>query len=99
MRKILGIVMLFLASMLLFGCAIKNVSEVKKEEMVGETVTVEGVVKTSFKLGTISGYILEMEGGELTVSSKNLLEEGKKVTVKGVVMKELLVGYYLLAKE
>ena len=99
MKKVLGIILLVLVSMLLFGCAITKVADVKKEDMIGKTVTVSGTVKSTFKLGTLSGYSLELEDGELWIASKSLPVEGKKISVKGVVMQELIVGYYVKAIE
>jgi hypothetical protein len=97
--RYLILIAILISALFLSGCAITKVSEIKTESMVGETVRVSGEVKSTFKVGSLSGYVLQLEDGELWIASKSLPEEGKKVTVKGIVMKELIVGYYVLAKE
>lgn len=95
---------LALAMVLFFGClgsAPLKVSDIttNPEKYLGEKVTVSGIVKNSFKIGKLSGFTLEDNDSAILVSSDMLPAEGKNVTVSGTVMKEMLVGYYVLAKE
>ncbi|MFA6088241.1 MAG: hypothetical protein WC755_00125 [Candidatus Woesearchaeota archaeon] len=99
MKKILTIILLVLVSALLFGCAVTKVADIKKEDMIGKTVSIHGTVKSTFKLGSLSGYTMTMEDGELLVSSKSLPAEGKEMSVKGVVMKDSIIQYYIKANE
>lgn len=93
--KTLAIFALFAILLILTGC-VKSISEIKKPEYVGKTVTVRGTVKSSFKIGSISGYTITDESGEsIGVSSEELPQEGKTITVKGVLIKDTIFGYYI----
>lgn len=89
---------LFLTTLLLLsGCSVDDISDIKSEEFVGKTVTVKGIVQDSIKLGKLSGYTLKDDfNNTISISSKNLPEDGSTKTVKGVLMKELIIGYYIL---
>jgi len=82
---------------ILSGCA-KTVSEVKSPDFVGKQVSIKGTVQNTIKLGQLSGYTLKDDTGSIAVSSKSLPEEGAKITAKGTLMKDTLLGYYILAK-
>ncbi len=75
--------------------AAQKISEVKTEENIGKTVTVKGEVKTVIKIGQLSGYTLEDESGTIAVSSQELPKEGETITVKGTLIKDTLLGYYI----
>lgn len=91
------VLILFLAS----GCGFVSVRELKEnpEKYLGKEITVTGVVTNSIKIGTLSGFSLKDEEYSINVQSKELPAEGKKVTVQGVVMKEVFLGYYIYAKK
>ncbi len=96
------LISILLAFCLLFGCmGLTTVKEIKDnpEAYLGEQVSVKGTVKDTFKLGKLSGFKLQDGNHSIMVSSEELPNEGKEVVVKGTVMKEILVGYYILAKE
>jgi len=87
--------MLLCSMMILSGCASMKISDVRDDDNVGKKVTVTGIVETSTKLGSISGYTLKDDSGRIYVSSSKLPEEGRKVTASGIVMKDTLLGYYI----
>jgi len=86
-------------SFLLIGCT-TNISDIKKnpEKYVGKRVTVSGTAKNVIKLGTISGFSLEQDGERIPVGSKRLPLENTKVVVKGTVVKDTFLGYYIMAE-
>ncbi|MBU0535380.1 MAG: hypothetical protein KKE20_00280 [Nanoarchaeota archaeon] len=91
------IILLALCVMLiLVGCA-KDINDVKTQENIGKKVTVSGTVEQTVKLGKLSGYIIKDETGSIGVSSQSLPAEGSKITVKGVLMKDTLLGYYIIS--
>lgn len=92
--KLLSFFLLLSALFLLTACA-SSIEEIKNPDNVGKKVTVSGTVKTSFKLGSISGYILEDETDSIGVSSQELPKEGTKKTVRGVLIKDTIFGYYV----
>jgi len=72
-----------------------SVADIKSEDYVGETVKVRGEVKTVVKIGSLSGFTLEDSSGSIPVSSDDLPKEGDKITVKGVLIRDTLFGYYI----
>lgn len=102
-RKIkttVGIAVLVVAVLLLAGCAVQSISDIKNEEMVGEQVTVTGTVKETLKIGDISGFTLEDDSGaEIKVASESLPNEGTSITVTGTVVHDSLFGYYIQRDE
>ncbi len=99
--KILFAILVFA---LFFGCIgpqVMSVGELSKStsDHLGEKVHVKGTVENTFKLGKLSGFKLVDGNDSIMVSSNELPKEGRVVTVQGTVMKEVLVGYYILAKE
>jgi hypothetical protein len=97
--KVASIIVFVLMTLLIAGCGTKSISDIKNEDMVGKTVSVKGTVESTVKLGSISGYTLKDDTDKISVSAKKLPTEGETVTVKGVLMKDLLLGYYLKADE
>jgi hypothetical protein len=85
-----------MAILLLFGC-VQKISDIKNDESVGKEVKVKGVVESSIKIGTLSGYRVD-DGAEINVKSETLPRDGDEVVVKGVLMKDTLFGYYILEK-
>ena len=85
-------VILFL---LVAGCSVSSIDDVKNETNVGKQVTIKGEVTNSVKLGEISGFILEDETGDIKVSSDSLPPEGEIIKVEGTLMKDTLLGYYI----
>lgn len=93
---------LLISSIFISGCGSMTVSELNanKEKYLGKEVSVSGIVGNTMKIGSLSGYSLIDEKTEetLAVRSNSLPEEGKKITVKGTVMKDLIF-YYLLVSD
>ncbi|MDP1695550.1 MAG: hypothetical protein Q8L29_01400 [archaeon] len=75
----------------------KSIAEIKSEDYIGKSVRISGTVESAIKLGQFSGYTLSDDSDSIFVSSSKLPEEGSKVSVTGVVMKEIIIGYYLKA--
>jgi hypothetical protein len=96
-----ALLMILLAAVFLVGCT-TSIQDIKDnpDKYMGETVTVKGTSSGSVKLGGLSGFTLtEKSGAKIAVSSSELPADGDKVSVKGVVMKDLLLGTYILAKD
>ncbi len=96
-----AIIILLACLVLLTGCT-TSIEDIKEnpDEFMGETVTVRGEVSNVIKIGKLSGFTLtDIEGDKISVSSEELPKEGDTVSVKGVVMKEVLVGNYIHAKD
>jgi hypothetical protein len=88
-----------LALLILTACT-KSIAEIKKDENVGEKVSVAGTVQSTIKLGQLSGYTIKDENGDtIGVSSKSLPAEGAQMTVTGTLMKDTLLGWYIKAQE
>ena len=98
MKKIFLI--LFIVFALVFAGCTQAIKDIKKEEMKGKTVTVEGMVKNTIKLGKISGYtIVDQNKDEIGVASQKLPLEGEKITISGILIKDTLLGYYIKIEE
>lgn len=94
MKKIILILALF-AILLISGCT-QSIEEVKKSENIDKTVTVQGTVENTIKLGQLSGYTLRDSNGDtIGVSSDNLPKDGSTITVTGTLKKGGLLGYYI----
>lgn len=103
-----GNVLVILAMVILFAIGIyyaynitttKSIAEIRSEDYIGKSVSLSGTVEGSIKLGEFSGYILNDGENKIFVSSNKLPEEGSKTSVKGIVMKEIVIGYYLKAED
>jgi uncharacterized protein YxeA len=96
MKKILLILVL---TLFLVGCATVSISDIKSDpnSYVGEKVNVQGTASDSLKLGKISGFKLHDGDESLLISSEELPKNGEKVSVRGTVMKDTLLGVYILA--
>jgi len=99
--KILAVLVFGL--LLFAGCigdspTVKDVND-DPDLYLGEKITLKGVVTNSFKFGKLSGFKLKDEGETLLVSSDMLPAEGSEVYVEGTLMRDSLVGYYLLTKD
>jgi len=94
MKKI--IILLVLCLFLIAGCAATPIAEIKNKQHVGEEVTVKGTVKKTLKIGRLSGYTLvDKDGSKINVATKQLPEEGSKVTVTGTLKNEFMMGYFI----
>jgi len=96
MNKII-IALLLILTVVLTGCA-QTISDVtSNDDLVQETVTIRGEVKSPLKIGDISGYTLEDKNGdEIIVASQSLPAEEDTVTVSGTLKKGLLgMGFYI----
>ncbi len=88
--------LLLIVGLLVVGCATQSIADIKNENYIGKEVKVQGIVQGSIKIGTISAYSIKDESGEsIGVSSPRLPADGDEVTVKGIVMKDTLFGYYI----
>jgi hypothetical protein len=98
MNKKILIFGLLLCVLLVAGC-VKPISEVKNDKYIDKDVSVSGVVQNSVKLGSLSGYTLKDDTGEIFVSSDALPKEGNKELASGILKKLPLIGtYYIDAK-
>jgi hypothetical protein len=80
---------------------ISKIASLKVDTMLGKTFTVEGKVVSVTKTASISGYRLN-DGTDTTgigISTQNLPKVNSTMTVKGILQKSALVGYYLVAIE
>jgi hypothetical protein len=75
----------------------KDISEIKSTDYVGKTVRVKGEVKNVLKIGQISGFTIQDETDSIPVSSEELPKEGDTIRVKGILMKDSILGYYIKA--
>ena len=102
-KKIILLVIIaagIIAAAIYFLGSSQNIADIKNEEHLGEQVKVSGTVTSVIKLGELSGYELtDKNGDKIGVSIKKLPQEGDRVTAKGTLMKEILIGYYILIKE
>lgn len=100
--KILAILFLLLVTTLLVSsCGVVSLKELKEnpEKYMGKEIYVRGIVKNTVKIGSLSGFSLTEGNYSIIVRSDELPAEGKKVTVQGTVMKEMLIGHYIYAKK
>lgn len=91
--------LILLTALFLSACEKTSVSELRSDEMLQKEVTVKGVVKEPFRFNKIDGWILIMEDGELIVSTEQAHEKGQEASIIGTIMKDPVVGYYLVEKK
>jgi predicted small secreted protein len=95
-KKIIYIIMLLMCSTIFTGCQTQSIKDIKNETYIGKTVKIEGTVIESFKLGKVSGFILKDKNNDLIrISSIKLPKQKEKITVKGILMKKPISGYYI----
>ncbi len=94
MKKIL-IALLIIGLLVLTACTSQSIKDVKNEENVGKKVTVKGNVDSSFKIGELSGYVVNDGTDSISVSSDELPKEGTTVRVSGTLIKDSIFGYYI----
>lgn len=96
MKKIISIILLIFVTLVISGCSTQDIEEIKNSEYIDQKVTVKGTVQNTIKLGPISGFIIEDENkNSIAVSSQELPKEGENIIVKGVLKKDILIGYYI----
>ncbi|MGV8151234.1 MAG: hypothetical protein ACP5NV_05910 [Candidatus Woesearchaeota archaeon] len=95
MKNVAFLLLFFVGLTFLSACSVQKISDVKNDDLVGEKVTVRGIVDSTIKIGSISGYVLSDDSGTIAVSSESLPVEGKELTVSGVLIKDTLFGYYI----
>jgi hypothetical protein len=92
------ILVLTLLTLILFitGCATQSIKDIKDADHVGTKVTVKGTVQNTIKIGSLSGYQLKDSNGDsIGVSSEKLPKEGDETIVRGILMKDTILGYYI----
>ncbi len=94
-KNILLIISLLVTTLFIFGCMATTIKDVKNSDYVGKKVTVSGTVQNTIKLGTLSGYTIKDETDSIGVSSQTLPEEGSKISVTGILIKDTILGYYI----
>ncbi len=93
------VILLLISSLFIFsGCA-KDISEIKLEENVGKTVKVKGEVTNTIKLGSFSAFTISDGSDQIPVSSETLPKKGETVTIKGVLIKDSIFGFYIKSEE
>lgn len=81
------------------ACSVGTIDGIKTDANVGKTVTISGVVQSSFKIGSLSGYTVKDSTATIGVSAENLPKENSTVIVTGTLMKDTLFGYYIKANQ
>lgn len=83
------------------GCGTVSIKELQDNpnKYLGKEITVRGTAENAIKIGSLSGFSLREGNYSIAVSSKALPAEGEIVTVKGTLMKELIIGYYIYANK
>lgn len=95
MKNKLMTFLLVVSILMLAGCA-QSIEEIKQDENIGETVAAKGTVEGVIKIGDLSAYrLVDANGDSIGVASKRLPAEGDKVTAKGVLVKNPILGYYI----
>jgi hypothetical protein len=92
----IALVILTLTVLMLSSCASK-ISDVQDESHIGKQVKVRGTAENTVKLGKISGFTLTDDSGHIRIGSEELPKEGSVVEVRGVLIKDSLLGYYIKA--
>ncbi len=72
-----------------------RIIDIKNEANIGQTVAVKGTVQTTVKIGELSGYTLSDGTETIAVSSQQLPQEGETITVRGTLIKDTILGYYI----
>ena len=85
-----------LALILLCGCT-QRIADIKNDEHIGKTVVLSGTADNTIKIGSLSGFSLHQDNESILVSSETLPKEGDSVSVRGVLIKDSLFGYYVKA--
>jgi citrate lyase synthetase len=94
-KKYFIVLIIFGLLVIATACSVQKISDIKTDDNIGKTVTVSGTVEKVLKVGSISGYILKDDTGSISVSTQKLPSDGDKLTVKGVLIKDTLIGYYI----
>ncbi len=91
--------MFFMLSLLLIFSACTgtmDIADVKSDDMLGNNVTVKGIVSDLVVIGSFTGYkIIDSNGDEIIVLGGNTPEKGKNAKIKGMVKKAPILGYYI----
>ncbi|MBW2964531.1 hypothetical protein KY363_03655 [Candidatus Woesearchaeota archaeon] len=99
-RWVLALLIVLL--LVLSGCAsqvsVRDISETP-ERYLGREIVVSGRVSIPLNIGAGSGFNLKSDGSSVLVSSDYLPEADANVTVRGVLVKGILTGVFIYAKE
>ncbi len=98
--RYLAITTLALLLLLTAGCASASVKQINSDtdKYMGKKVIVSGEVLAPMKIGSLSGFTLRDDGSSIMVSSDDVPDKGKEVTVKGTVVKGLFSTHYIFAE-
>jgi len=105
MGKAWIILVLIIAGVVLYsqgyldGMICKDISDVRSDDMIGETVRIKGVVEGGISIGKISAFTVQDSTGKIGVSANVVPTTGSSVTVSGVLMKDTIFGYYIKADD
>ncbi|MCX8194328.1 MAG: hypothetical protein N3G19_03145 [Candidatus Pacearchaeota archaeon] len=89
------ILVLITLAIFVSGCGAVSIEALNEEpeKYMGKELTVSGTVEDTVKIGALSGFRLRESEHTIAVSSKTLSEEGKRITVKGTLMKDDRLSY------
>ena len=91
---VIVVLVIALVAFFMFG-NVSKITDIKNEAHVGKTVMVRGIVKSTLKIGSLSGYTLTDDTGQIAVSDQQLPKEGDTITAKGILIRDTLLGYYI----
>lgn len=101
MRKttILVMVLILIFSSLISGCATANIADINEnpDKYMGKKVIVKGEAVAPIDFGKMKGFTLKADETTILVSTDKVPERGKEVTVRGTVVKGILMGHYIFA--
>ena len=76
---------------------IQSITSIKTAQNLNKTFTVEGMVVSNVRTGSISGYRLKNGNDSIPISSRNIPPINSTVTVTGILHTSSYFGYYLSA--
>lgn len=99
MKQLILIAFLIIALLLVSGCGRVSVADLnaEPEKYVGKKVVASGTVVAPMKLGVISGFTLKDGDASIIVSSDDVPDAKTEVTVKGTLVKGMMMPHYIYA--
>ena len=99
-KIIIASIALVIVIIIVFLGTSQKISDIKNDEHLGEKVKISGIVTNVVKFGNLSGYeLMDKSGDKISVAAKKLPMEGDKMIAKGILMKEIFIGYYILTDQ